>query len=112
VKELGAILEAILAPDTLRAVQDLDKLSDGAFQFPDELWVRIIYEFAASYHRSVLARDHLLQALLPLYRGKVFSFVMETERATTAEVENRLEELCLAGERLKPYLVERWSQEK
>ena len=66
----------------------------------------------SSYHRSVLARDHLLQALLPLYRGKVFSFVMETERATTAEVENRLEELCLACERLKPYLVERWSQEK
>ncbi len=108
VEELGAILEAILAPDTLRAVQDLGKLSDGAFQFPDELWVRVVYEFAASYHRSVLARDHLLQALLPLYRGKVFSFVMETERATTAEVENRLEELCLVCERLKPYLVERW----
>jgi glucosylglycerate synthase len=112
VEELGAILEAILAPDTLRAVQDLAKLSDGAFQFPDELWVRVVYEFAASYHRSVLTRDHLLQALLPLYRGKVFSFVAETERATTAEVENRLEELCLACERLKPYLIERWSQEK
>jgi glucosylglycerate synthase len=112
VEELGAILEAILAPDTLQAVQALGKLSDEAFQFPDELWVRVVYEFAASYHRSVLARDHLLQALLPLYRGKIFSFVMDTEKATTAEVENRLEELCLACERLKPYLVERWLQEK
>jgi hypothetical protein len=112
VEELGDILQAILAPDTLRAVQDLDKLGDAEFHFPDELWVRVVYEFAASYHRSVLARDHLLQALLPLYRGKVFSFVTETEKATTAEVEKRLEELCLACERLKPYLVERWSQEK
>ncbi len=112
VEELVAILEVILAPETLRAVQELGRMSDAEFHFPDELWVKVVYEFAASYHRSVLARDHLLQALLPLYRGKVFSFVTETERATTAEIEKRREELCLVCERLKPYLLERWSQEK
>ena len=112
VGQLGEILGRLLAPETWIGVQEIARLQDTAFRFPDDLWVRVVYDFAASYHHRTLNRDHLLQALLPLYRGRIFSFVADTERDTPEEVEGRLEKLSLAFERLKPYLIERWNMEK
>ena len=112
VGQLGEILGLVLAPETWLGVQEIARLQDSAFRFPDELWARVVYDFAASYHLRTLNRDHLLQALLPLYRGRIFSFVANTERDTPEEVEARLEKLSLAFERLKPYLIERWKIEK
>jgi hypothetical protein len=109
VDQLGSILETVLAPETWRQIQALARLSDEDFRFPDELWATTTYDVAAAYHRSVLNREHLLQAMLPLYRGRIYSFVLETERYSSAEIEKRLEELYITFERLKPYLVERWS---
>ncbi len=112
VGQLGEILERVLTAETWQGVQEIARIGDAAFRFPDELWVRVVYEFAASYHHRILNRDHLLQALLPLYRGRIFSFVADTERDTPQEVEGRLEELSQAFERLKPYLIELWKMEK
>jgi len=53
-------------------------------------------------------RTHLLRSLTPLYLGRVASFVMETETMISSEVEDRIEQLCLAFEAAKPYLLERW----
>jgi glucosylglycerate synthase len=70
--------------------------------------VRILYDFAAAYHRTAIARDHVLQALVPLYRGQLFSFLSEHARSTPEEMEADSEGLCLEFERQKPYLIERW----
>ncbi len=55
-------------------------------------------------------RDHIIQALAPLYRGKTYTFLIENEDASADEVEKNVEDLCLTFEQLKPYLVERWNQ--
>ena len=59
--------------------------------------------------RSVLNRDHLLQALVPLYRGRIYSFLLKHQDSSPDEIEADSEKLCLEFERQKPYLVERWN---
>jgi len=56
----------------------------------------------------VISRDHIVQALAPLFRGRVFTFLMENRNASAEEVENNIEALCLEFERLKPYLLQLW----
>jgi hypothetical protein len=49
-----------------------------------------------------------LQALVPLYRGQLYSFLLEHANSTPEEIEADSEALCLEFERQKPYLIERW----
>lgn len=109
VRELASILDSVLTSETLQEVQRLASRDDPDVQFPDELWVKTVYEFAASYHRSVIHRDHLLQALTPLYLGRTSSFVAENLETYSYNFERRLDALCLEYERLKPYLIDRWT---
>jgi glucosylglycerate synthase len=109
VKDLDAFYRTFL-PEDVRAV--LGELAarpgrDG-FAYADDAWVRTIMSFALAYHRKVAAREHIIKSLTPLYLGKVASFVIETWDRGAEGVEARLEELCLAFEKGKSYLIERW----
>ena len=108
VKELEPILESILSAETLAGLQSIAGLDQNTFRFGSELWVAMLYEFAASYHHSVINRDHLVQALVPLYRGKIYSFIAEYADASAADMEAESENLCLEFEQQKPYLTEKW----
>ena len=108
VEQLSPVLASILSPETLQGIQKISQEEEKEFRFPDELWVNTVYEFAASYHHSVINRDHLLQALTPLYRGKICSVLLEDYRADAEQIERKTEELCLTYERLKPRLLEKW----
>jgi hypothetical protein len=72
--------------------------------------VKTIYEFAASYHHSVMNREHLLQALTPIYRGRICSVVLESQRADAEQIERRIEALGQEYEKLRPQLVEEWAR--
>lgn len=111
VEQLVPILETILTPQTLVALRHLAQLAGNDFRYPDELWVKTIYEFAAAYHRPAISRDHLLQALPPLYRGWLGSFILENQKADLAKIDQRLETIAREFERLKPYLLDRWETE-
>jgi hypothetical protein len=108
VAELEAVFQSILSPSTLAELQRIARLGEGEFHYPAELWVRTVYEFAASYQKSVISRDHIIQALAPLFRGRAFTFLMENRDASAEDVENNIEGLCLEFERLKPYLLQMW----
>ncbi len=108
VAELKPVLQTILFPKTLADLQRIAGLSEDDFQYSDELWVQTVYEFAVSYHKSVISRDHILQALAPLYRGKTYTFLVENRDASGDEVNDNVERLCETFERLKPILLERW----
>jgi hypothetical protein len=109
VGELEPVLQSILSAQTLADVQGIAKLAEEDFRYPHELWVKTAYEFASSYYKSVINRDHIIQALAPLYRGKVYTFLVENRDASGEEVEANVEELCLTFERLKPYLLDLWN---
>jgi hypothetical protein len=108
VAELESVFQSILSPATVAELQRIARLGEEDFHYPAELWVKTVYEFAASYQKSVISRDHIVQALAPLFRGRVVTFLMENRNASAGDVENNIESLCLEFERLKPYLLEMW----
>ena len=108
VAELDSVFQSILSPGTLAQLQEIARLEDDRVQYSAELWTRTVYEFAASYQKSVISRDHIIQALAPLFRGRAFTFLMENRNASADEVETSIEGLCLEFERLKPYLLQLW----
>ncbi len=112
VSELASILEPALAPPTLQQIREIAKVDSEGAWFPDDLWVRIVYEFAGAFHHSVINRDHLLQALTPLYLGRIVSFLSENQRSGATEARERLKKLRTEFETLKPYLAERWNSQK
>jgi hypothetical protein len=107
-RDLLEIWTLVLPPATLFELRKLSRLAPEQFCIPDELWVRIIYDFALAHRLRTVNRDHLLRSLTPLYLGWVASYAREMETAGTAAVEQRLERLCLAYEVEKPYLISRW----
>ncbi len=110
--ELGEIWSLALDPCTLSAIQELPQGCRAAgnrrFHFDDALWARTIYDFACAHKRRLLERGHLLQSLTPLYLAKVASIFLDMEQMFAAQVEERIEELCLAFESARPYLDSRW----
>jgi glucosylglycerate synthase len=106
--DLSELLKSILAPETHAELQRIATQDDRKFRYKDELWVRTLCEFAASYHHAAIDRDHLIQALVPLYRGRIYSFLLEHHDSSPEDIEAHSENLCLEFERQKPYLVERW----
>lgn len=106
--DLEPIWRQMLAPDTVEGLLPLKDCPLQAFRIPDELWARLVYDAAVSYHHGVMPREHLLKAFTPLYLGRTATFVLETQGLTSAEAEGRIEALCQAFEEWKPYLVERW----
>src|ERR1700694_5041327 len=112
VSELESIFQSILSPPTLAELQRIARLGEEDFYYPAELWVKTVYEFAASYQKSVINRDHIIQALAPLFRGRAYTFLVEHRDTSAHDVENNIESLCLEFERLKPYLLEMWDGRK
>ena len=112
VAELDSVFQSILSPSTLAELRRIARREEAEFRYPAELWVRTVYEFAAAYRKSVISRDHIIQALAPLFRGRVFTFVTENRSASADDVENNIEGLCLEFEQLKPYLLQMWKSRK
>ncbi|MFZ0956770.1 MAG: glycosyltransferase [Candidatus Sulfotelmatobacter sp.] len=110
VAELESVFQSILSPATLAELQRIARTEDVPFRYSAELWVKTVYEFAAAYHKSVISRDHIIQALAPLFRGRAFTFLTENINGSDADVENNIESLCLEFERTKPYLLEIWKR--
>jgi hypothetical protein len=112
VSQLESVFQAILSTSTLTELKGIAGLGEEKFRYPAELWVRTIYEFAAAYRKSVINRDHIIQALAPLFRGRVCTFILENRSGSAADVANNIEGLCLEFERLKPYLLEMWKSKE
>ena len=109
VTELDSILGSILTAETHAEIKRISALDSAKFRFPPEIWVRTLYEFAASYHHhSALDRNHLIQTLVPLYRGRLYSSLVENVDSSAEEIEAGTEAMCEEFERQKPYLIERW----
>jgi hypothetical protein len=81
----------------------------ATFHFPDDLWARVIYDLVVASGRGSVDEAQLVAALVPIYFGRVGSFVVENRHLTTADAEERVERQARQFELLKPYLVERWA---
>lgn len=111
--DLVEIWSLALSPKTLQSVCALAvsarSAPPAAFRLDDELWATIIFEYAVTFARQPSSRPHLVRSLTPLYLARVASFVNETHEMSAPEVENRIENLCLTFESLKPFLISLWN---
>jgi glycosyltransferase involved in cell wall biosynthesis len=111
-EDLGEVWETVLEADTFAEVRRLGTSAPGTlFHMDDELWTKVVFDFACAYRAKTLARGTLLGSLTPLYLGRVASFVVENEDLVASEVEDKIEQLCLTYEVMKPELIRRWNAE-
>lgn len=110
VRDLAPVWCQIMEPDTWQALRQISGASQSNFHYPAELWVRTVLDFSRAYHRRIMNREHILRALIPLYLARTASFVLETSEASSSEVENIMEDLCLRYEARKEWIASRWDQ--
>jgi hypothetical protein len=108
VANLHEIWSVALPPTSLHALRKLGRVADGDFKLPDQLWARVVYDFALAFHQRRLGREHLLSAFTPLFWAWIASFVQQADRLSAADIEGQVEALCLQFEAEKPYLISRW----
>jgi hypothetical protein len=108
IKDLREIYEEFLSPAVREGLATAAERTGEDFHLPDQLWVRLIYEYAVAHRQKKLDRDHLMQSLVPLYLGRTASFVLEVRESNAMQVEERIEQLCSVFEAEKPYLLTRW----
>ena len=105
---LAPILERALQPSTLDGLRAAPG-QDGRLQIPDGLWAAVVRELAAAHRHAAVSRDHLVRAAVPVYLGRVASFVTEAAGLDPFEAEERLEALCREFERSRGELVALWT---
>jgi hypothetical protein len=108
IRNLQEIWGLVLPPATLFELRKLSRVAPEQFRMTDDLWARIVYDFALGHRLRTISREHLLRAMTPLYLGWVASYALEMETAGADIVEQRLDKLSQAYEAAKPYLVSRW----
>ena len=84
--------------------------SAESFHLDDELWARGL-GFRLRLQKTSPVEGMILRSLTPLYLVRVASFVGETETLVAAEVEEKIEQLCLIFENRKPHLTAQWNED-
>jgi len=108
-QNLQSVLEYILSGETLARLERLAEKQGARLRYPDALWVSTVYEFLLAHRSGMMRREHVVQALAPLYLGRTGSFVRQYASATEAEIDEALESLSREFERSKPDLIQRWN---
>jgi hypothetical protein len=103
--------ERIYGPTVTPKLQEIRSIELQHFSFPTQTWMTILFDSAAAYRRmSLPERTNLLDALLPLYLGKVLSYVKKTERMSLQQAEEYIENECVLFEENKPYIIKVWTK--
>ncbi len=115
-REAGKLADAArtrlgVGGDTSTTTATTAEMADAlaAFHFPDDVWSRTIYDLVLAARRDQPPLEQLVAALVPIYFGRVGSFVIENRHAPADQAEERVERQAREFELLKPYLVDRWT---
>ena len=111
VREHLPVWEKVLETENYRKILEVAKMEPSHFELPIELWVRSLFDFAVAYRNLIdgLSSDQIIEALVPIYYAKIASFVNKTINLDSNQAEEVINEQCAVFEKLKPYLIERWT---
>jgi glycosyltransferase involved in cell wall biosynthesis len=104
----GEVWEQVFSRDVFSNLLEIFGMEKPVFDFPTDLWARILFDSAVSHRDRVCDLDLMIDSLLPLYFGKTFAFIKKANRMSARQAEEAIEEDCTVFEMTKPYLVERW----
>jgi len=108
-EEYIAIWEEVLTEDVCKKLLEIKGMKESEFNFPTDLWARVLFDMAVGYRNSTVDRSTMMDSLIPLYFGRTLSFVKKTKRMSIKQAEEAIEEDCLTFEMAKPYLLRRWN---
>jgi hypothetical protein len=106
--EYNSIWKQVLTEDVHKKLLEIMEMEESEFNFPTDLWARVLFDMAVSYRDAPVDRDLMMDSLIPLYFGRTLSFVIRTERMSIKQAEEAIEEDCATFEMTKPYLLQRW----
>jgi len=115
-EEAGSIAEHaratldVDAPGAERPTTAAMAAAAAGFAFPDGIWAKVIYDLVITARDQPDRLEAFVTALVPVYFGRVASAVIENRELSTERAEESVERQAREFERLKPYLVNRWSQ--
>jgi hypothetical protein len=101
--EIRPLLEEVLDASLLAGV--VKETSSPQPYSDDELWVRIVYAFAAAARRGQPGNEHLAGMVVPLYLWRAAAFMAQAAHQPDEAVQEGLESLCQTFLRLKPVLA-------
>lgn len=105
------LLTQVLSSAEIHKLDEIRSMGIQHFNFPSHTWATILFDMAVAYRdASKDLRLSILEALLPLYYGKVASYVRKTERMSTQQAEEVVENECMVFEENKTYLLNRWKK--
>ena len=102
--------QTMLTPETFAELEVRVDTGRVSFEMPTDLWVRILFEFAAAFHHRATAKKQVIEVLSPLYFARVATFIQRTRDMTNAQAESLVEEQARIFELRKPYLVQLWDR--
>ena len=108
--EYSEIWEKVLSGDVYTKLLEMKGMKEKIFNFPTDLWARILYDMAIGYRDALYDPGQFMDSLIPLYFGRTFSFVKKTKRMSAQQAEEAIEEDCVTFEMTKPYLLKRWAE--
>ena len=104
------IWKEILTADVYRKLHEIKGLKETEFNFPTDLWARLLFDTAVSYGEVSVEPDKIMDSLIPLYFGRTLSFVKRTKKMSIKQAEEAIENDCETFEMTKPYLLQRWKK--
>jgi glycosyltransferase involved in cell wall biosynthesis len=109
-QQFSPLWKQVFSKDCFDHITKVSKLDSGAFHFSTEMWVKLLYELAATYHLWSVNRHKLVDMMTPLYFARVASFVRQSWDMSTLDAEALVEEQALKFEEQKEYLIQVWDQ--
>jgi glycosyltransferase involved in cell wall biosynthesis len=106
--QYNPVWKEVLMEDVHKKLLEIKNMKEAEFNFPTDLWARVLFDVAVAHRDQVVDRDLMMDSLIPLYFGRTLSFVKKTRRMSIKQAEEMIEEDCMTFEMTKPYLVSRW----
>jgi glycosyltransferase involved in cell wall biosynthesis len=111
-EQFSSLYKEILCPECFEEIEKTSGQSSQDIYLATEIWIQILYDLAATFHRWSKNRYKLIELVTPLYYARVASFVRQTWDLSSAEAEEVVEEQAQLFEEHKDYLLQVWEAEK
>ena len=109
-QQFSSLWKDIFSEETFGEIKKATENGVDSFFLPTEVWVKIVYELAATFHSWSVNRTKLLDLMTPLYFARVASFVKQSWEMSSVEAETLVEEQAVLFEEKKDYLIQVWDK--
>ncbi len=97
----------VLSEESFNEVEKVFLKSRDEFNFPSDLWAKVVYDFALNYKKWKKDKQKLVSMMTPLYYGRTASYILEARDISTKKADQLIENQAQIFEEVKPYLVKR-----